>query len=407
LNPYELLLSLSILLLIGFLFGKLAEAVKLPEITGYILAGVLIGPYALSLIDMQAVESFEVITNVVLAIIAYQIGTELFFPKLRKNAGKIIAITLVHALFTVLVVLLGVLLFTGQTWLAFALAGMAVASAPAPVMAVIKKIRAKGIVKSTVVPIVGILDIVAVIMFGLLSSVAISLAGSQSLTVQTTLLTPLYEVGLSIAIGGMMGAILGMASRHLICKFTKNEQYIAYLSVGIAFIMAGVWIAHEFHLSMILLPLTMGLTFTNFIGKETFDLQTRALDNFEVPLIILFFTIAGLKLAPATLVQAGWIALLFILLRIVGKVFGSFIGSTLTRCPMKVRRYTGLCLLSQGGVTIGMLVAMSAKLPTEEAQIVQAIILASILVFEIIGPIFLKRSLEQAGESREWLNKET
>jgi len=398
---YELLLNLSIILLVGFLFGKLAEHVNLPDITGHIVAGVLIGPYVLSLISVEALEPLEVVTKLVLGVIAFQIGTELFFPVISKNAKPVLAITLVHSLVTLGVVFLGIYLLSGQLWLAFALSGLAVASAPAPVVEIIKKLRAKGPVKRTVIPVVGLLDMVAVILFGLTSSIALSLLNDGDLTFGTALVEPILEVGLSIVAGIAMGVVLALVSRLFIEREKRSERYLAYLVLSLAFILGSVWLAEETQLSVILIPLSMGMTFTNFVDKETFKIQDKALDNFIGPFLILFFTIAGLSLSPTVVLTAGGLAAAFILLRLLGKLGGSFFGSSLTRCPTNVRRYTGVCLLPQAGITIGMLATLSAVLPSEETQIIQAIVLSSILFFQIVGPVLMQKALIRSGEARE------
>lgn len=399
-DVYTVLFDLAVILLIGFIIGKLFERFALPDITGYILAGVIIGPYGLGLIDLAALAPLDVITKIVLGIIAYQIGTELFFPILKRNAGKLIAITLVHALLTAAVVFFGIYFFSQRLWLAFALAGLAVASAPAPVMAMIKKLRAKGPVKGTVVPVVGMLDIVAVIMFGLLASVATALVDDSAISIENALINPLLEVGASIAVGAILGSLLGLASKVFIERAPKQERYVPYLVLTLSFVLGSVYLAERFHLSSILVPLTIGMTFTNFINKETFMIQNAALSNFGGPFIILFFTIAGLSLAPSVMFEAGLIAAVFIALRTLGKLGGTYIAATLTRCPKVVRKETGWCLLPQAGVTIGMLVALSATLPDAETQLVQAVVLSSILLFQIFGPILMQRALVRAKEVR-------
>jgi len=397
---YTILLYLSIILLIGFLFGKLMEQLSLPDVTGYIIAGVLIGPYVLNIVDLEALPYFDIITKIVLGIIAFQIGTELFLPIIKKSASSIIVITLVHAMITLALVFGGIYLLTGELWLAFALGGLAVASAPAPVMQVIKKLRAKGPVKLTAIPVVGLLDVVAVIIFALFSSIAVSLVEGTEISLHTALLFPLFEIFVSIGIGVFFGTVLGLSSNFIIERLHKQERYIIYLVLSLSFIMGAVWLAHRYHLSLILIPLSMGMTFTNFVNKETFKIQNAALSNFGGPFVILFFTIAGLSLSPMTMAQAGLIALVFIVLRFTGKISGAFIGSTITGCPQTVRKYTGFALLPQAGVTIGMLVAISAALPPEETQIVQAVTLSSILVFQVIGPILMQWGLGKAGEIR-------
>jgi Kef-type K+ transport system membrane component KefB len=195
--------------------------------------------------------------------------------------------------------------------------------------------------------------------------------------------------------------ILGLVSKYAIVRMAKKDRYIAYLSLSLSFIMSSVWIAHEYHLSMILIPMIIGMTFTNFIGKEPFDIQTAALSNFSGPLIILFFTIAGIDLSLNILLKAGTLAVFYIILRIIGKMGGAYAGAMMAKSSKSIRHYTGFCLLPQGGVAIGMLVAVSSMFPDTEAKLVQTIVLAGILVFELFGPVIFKWTIEHVGESRE------
>lgn len=397
---YELFLYLGLLLLFGFLMGRIADKARLPEITGYIVAGLLIGPNVLGLIDHDAIPGLNVITSLVLAIIAYQIGTELWFPKLKQHGVKILVMTLIHALIVAIVVFLAVWAISSTLWLAFALASLAVASAPAPIMVIIQKLRAKGPLTKTVVPFVGILDIISVVMFGFLSTIAVSVLTGEEINVQNAFYHPILEVVLSIGIGGVFGLLLGLASKFVVCKYCLDDQYTAYLVLSMIAILFSVWIAEAYALSLILMPMSAGMVFTNFIGKATFKLQYRALSNFEKPFIILFFAVVGLELSPGVLQDAGLIALAFITFRMIGKLLGAYVGAVITRASLSTKRYIGFSLLPQGGVTIGMLVALTAMLPDEEARIVQTIILASILFFEIVGPIVFKSMISRSGESR-------
>ncbi len=393
-----ILLYLAIILTVGFTFGKLFERFHLPAVTGHLLAGLLIGPYMLNIVVIDALPFFNVITSIVLGIIAFQIGAELFLPILKQNMGVIVSITLIHSLLTALLVFVGIYLIQGELWLAFALASLATASAPAPIMAVIKRLKAKGPVKRTVIPVVGMLDIVAVIVFGLLSSVAISLANDQVLSVQNAVFVPLFEVFTSIIVGATFGLIMGLMSHFVIEKFPKQERYVAYLVFVLSVILVSVFVAQRYHLSPILVPLAFGMVFTNFINKETYMIQNAALNNFGGPFVILFFTIAGLSLSFGILVEAGLLALAFVALRGFGKIFGTRLATSMTACPPTVKRYTGWCLLPQAGVTIGMLIALSAALPDRERQLVQAITLASIFIFQVIGPMLQQWALTKAGE---------
>ena len=398
---YILLFYLSIVLLAGFMFGKLAELARIPEITGYIIAGVFLGPSILNIINLEALQSFDVITNFVLGIIAYQIGTELWMPKVKKSGKSIVTITAVQAIATAGIVFLFIYLIDGRLWLALTLSAIATATAPAPIMVIIKKLNAKGPLTDTVVPVVGIDDMFGVIIFGLFTSIAVATIGTEGLSIQTALIEPLVEVLLSIGIGSMFGLLLGIVSRFFIHRLPKKDKYIAYLVFSLSSLLFAVYLSHTYHFSMILTPMMIGMVFTNFIKKDTFEIQGAALSNFSGPLIIVFFTLAGAQLSLSVLMSAGVIALLYIVLRSIGKIGGAYVGASIAKSPKVVKNATGFCLLSQGGVEIGMLVAVSSIFPSEQAIFIKTIVLAGILFFEIVGPIVFKFTLERVGESRE------
>jgi Kef-type K+ transport system membrane component KefB len=402
LNGYlYFLIYLSITLLAGFVFGKLVELAKIPEITGYIIAGVFLGPSIFNIINVEALQSFDVITNFVLGIIAYQIGTELWMPKVKKSGKSIITITAVQAIATAAIVFLFIYLIDGRLWLALTLSAIATATAPAPIMVIIKKLKAKGPVTDTVVPVVGIDDMFGVIIFGLFTSIAVATIGSEGLSVKTALIDPLVEVLLSVGIGSAFGLLLGFVSKIFIHKLPKRDKYIAYLVFSLSSVLFAVYISHTYHLSMILTPMMIGMVFTNFIKKDTFKIHGAALSNFSGPLIIVFFTLAGAQLSLSVLKSAGLIAVLYIVLRTIGKIGGAYVGASIAKSPKVVKNATGFCLLPQGGVEIGMLVAVSSIFPSEQAIFIKTVVLAGILFFEIVGPIMFKYTLERVGESRE------
>ena len=409
---YTFLLFLSITLFVGFIFGKLAELIKIPAITGYIIAGVLLGPSVFGILSDTSLISMDVITNFVLGIIAYQIGTELWLPKVKKSGKSIIIITAIQALGTAFLVFGAVYLLDPEhrLWLALTLSAIATATAPAPIMVIVKAIRAKGPVTDTVIPVVGIDDIFGVVVFGLFTSIAKATIGGGALTFESALLEPLKEVFFSLLIGGLFGLFLGLISKHFVVKLPKRERYITYLVFALSSVLASVYIAHHgiiigrFEvegLSMILTPMMIGMVFTNMVKKEPFEIQGAALSNFSGPLIIIFFTLAGAQLKLDVLLSAGFIAVLYIVFRSIGKIGGSYLGALVAKSPKVVRHWTGPCILSQGGVEIGMLVAVSSIFADhkEEALLIKTVVLAGILFFEIVGPVVFKMSIEKIGEA--------
>lgn len=397
---YIFLFYLSITLLAGFVFGKLAELARVPEITGYIIAGVFLGPSIFNVLSFEALGSFDIITNFVLGIIAYQIGTELWMPKVRKSGKSIVTITSVQAIATALIVFGVIYLIDGRLWLALTLSAIATATAPAPIMVIVKKLRAKGPVTNTVIPVVGIDDMFGVIIFGLFTAIAVATIGNEALSFHNAVIEPVIEVLLSVGVGSAFGLLLGFVSRFFIHRLPKKEKYIAYLVFSLSSVLLAVFIAHTYHLSMILTPMMIGMVFTNFIKKEPFEIQGAALSNFSGPLIIIFFTLAGAQLSLSVLKSAGFIAVLYIVFRTIGKIGGAYLGAVMAKSPKVVRNATGFCLLPQGGVEIGMLVAVSSIFPSGEAIFIKTIVLAGILFFEIVGPIIFKFTLEKVGESR-------
>jgi Kef-type K+ transport system membrane component KefB len=397
-DVYIFLFYAGCIIFIGFLLGKLADRLHLPEITGYVFAGLLIGPSIFGLLSEEVVTGFEIINSVVLGIIAYQIGTELWIPKLKKSGKSILIITSVQAFLTAFLVFSIIYLIDGRLWLALTLSAIATATAPAAMMVIIKKYKAKGPITDTVVPIVGIDDILGVIVFALFTSISVSVFNGEAISISTAVIDPLIEISLSIVVGIIFGLILGMLSKIFISHLPKKDKYIAYLTFSLAAVLISVYIAHRFHLSNILTPMMIGMMFTNVIKKESFDIQEAALSNFSGPFIILFFTLAGAQLSLSVLRDAGFISLLYISLRLIGKIGGSYLGARMIHAPKSVRHGVGLSILPQGGVEIGMLVSVSIIFPSEAAVLIKAVVLSGVLFFQFLGPMLFKWTLEHYGE---------
>jgi Kef-type K+ transport system membrane component KefB len=397
-DVYVFLFYAGCIIFIGFLFGKIADRFHLPEITGYVFAGLLIGPSIFNFISEEVVTGFEIINSVVLGIIAYQIGTELWLPKLKKSGKSILVITFVQAFLTAFLVFSVIYIIDGRLWLALTLSAIATATAPAAMMVIIKKYKAKGPITDTVVPIVGIDDIFGVIIFALFTSISVSAYQAEAINISAAVIDSLVEISLSIVVGIVFGGFLGVLSTLFITHLQKKDKYIAYLTFSLAAVLISVYIAHRFHLSNILTPMMIGMMFTNVIKKESFDIQEAALSNFSGPFIILFFTLAGAQLSLSVLRDAGLISLLYITLRLIGKIGGSYLGARMIHAPKSVRHGVGLSILPQGGVEIGMLVSVSIIFPTEAAVLIKAVVLSGVLFFQFLGPMLFKWTLEHYGE---------
>lgn len=398
LNDYVLLIiNLGVVLLLGLILGKLAEKIKLPNITGYLIAGLLLGPIS-GFLNTEELSSMRIISDLALGFIAFQVGNELWFGKLKKSGIQIIIITIVQALFTTLVVILVLIWFTDVST-ALILGAIAAATAPAPIMMLINKYRTKGKLTNTIVPIVGLDDAVGVILFGVLLSISVSMVSNNtSIEWLTIIEEPLLEILLSIIIGSIIGLIAGLAIKTI----TKNDELqIKQLEVIIITVFITVGIALLFNASPILTPMIAGAFVTNLINKETYLQEEDTIRFFIPPLMILFFTLSGAQLQFAVITSVGLIGILYIVSRTIGKFGGSYLGTTIVKGDPLVKKYLGVAMLPQSGVAIGLAIAAYNALSSinlEMAQNINNIVLASVLVFALIGPVLVKIAFFKAKE---------
>ncbi len=394
---YELMM-LCVLVLLGIILGKLAEKINIPAVTGYIVAGILVGP-VFHLVTEEITDGLKIISNIAIGFIAYSIGMELWIPKYKNSAKEILIVTFVQAIMTTLVVFLALVIFKQSLAVALLLSSIACATAPAPLMMIIKRYNASGKLTDTILPVVGLDDGVGIIIFGVSLAVAKALINNngEAINIGKIILTPLKELGLSIALGIVVGLLVGFVSNKIIKNFAKHDKNDTYLSLAIVCVFLSVTAAHYFNLSPILVPMVIGMTVTNMIDKETFKTQTKVIDKFTPPLMIAFFTLAGAELDFKILLNAGLIGIVYILARIIGKYCGAYLGCLLGGSDKIVRNNLGITLLPQGGVAIGMVITVANECG-ETGKMIQTIVLAGIFIYELFGPVFAKMALERTGD---------
>ena len=395
-----IIVDLGIVILLGFIVGRMFEMIKIPAVTGYLVAGLLLGPIS-GYMSVEYLNHFSVIGDVALGFIAFQVGNELWFGKLRKSGMKIVIITVIQAVLTTSIVAVGTSFFVDLP-VALMLGAVAAATAPAPIMMIIKKYRTKGVLTDTILPVVGLDDAVGVVMFGTLMSISVSMIGSEA-GAETSLFhmlaEPLFEIGISIAIGALIGFASGKAIQHM---SDNNERKEKNLNVVIITVLLTTGAAILAGASPILTPMVAGAVVTNLINKECFILEEETIRFFIPPLMIAFFTIAGAQLQFDVIIAAGVVGLIYIVGRTIGKFFGAYIGATITKSDPKVRKYLGISLLPQSGVAIGLSVAAYAAfapLNIEYALVIKNVILASVLFFALTGPVLVKIALFRAKEN--------
>jgi Kef-type K+ transport system membrane component KefB len=395
-----IIVDLGIVILLGFIVGRMFEMIKIPAVTGYLVAGLLLGPIT-GYMSVEYLNHFSVIGEVALGFIAFQVGNELWFGKLKKSGMKIVIITVIQAVLTTALVAFATSFFVDLP-VALMLGAVAAATAPAPIMMIIKKYRTKGALTDTILPVVGLDDAIGVVMFGTLMSISVSMIGSDQTAesgIWHMLAEPLFEIGISIAIGALIGFISGKAIQLVT---DNNERKEKNLNVVIITVLLTTGAAILAGASPILTPMVAGAVVTNLINKECFILEEETIRFFIPPLMIAFFTIAGAQLQFDVIIAAGVVGLVYIVGRIIGKFFGAYIGATITKADPKVRKYLGVSLLPQSGVAIGLSVAAYtafAPLNLEYALVIKNVILASVLFFALTGPVLVKIALFRAKEN--------
>jgi Kef-type K+ transport system membrane component KefB len=403
-----IIIDIALILFVGLVLGRLAESVKIPAVTGYLVAGLIIGPVSAlilgdPLVDAESIEDYHIISNIALGFIAFQVGNELWLGKLKKTGKRIVIITIIQAVATTGTVILLLLLFKTDLPVSLVLGAVAAATAPAPIMMIVKKYRTKGDLTDTILPVVGLDDAVGVIMFGVLLSVSVSIAqaSGEAITFWELIKEPLIEIGYSILIGSFVGAATGVALKTIDHNHERNEKNLNVVIIAV-FITTGL--AMYFGGSPILTPMIAGAVVTNLINKECYQTEERTIVQFIPPLMIAFFTIAGAELKFDVLATVGLVGVGYIVGRILGKYFGSMIGCKTTYCPTNVTKYLGLSLLPQSGVAIGLAIAAYEAFGSvgyhHYAEVIQNVTLGSVLFFELFGPFLVKMAFTKSNEIR-------
>lgn len=376
----------------GLLMTRLAKLVKLPNVTAYLVAGLIIGPFCLNIIPTEVVEGFNIITSVALGFIAFSIGGEFKLSYLKMVGKKAVIITMFEA-FTAMILVDVVLIVCGvDVPLALALGAIANATAPAATLMVVRQYKAKGDVTRTLLPVVAMDDAAALMAFSISAAVASSLIAGDGISFVGTVVMPLVEIIASLIIGGIFGLLIALGSRLFNSRANRLVMCIAavFMALGISRLVSDY-----LTLSDLLMCMAMGAVYINL--RHDADRVIERIEIWTTPLFLMFFVVSGAELDLSVLPTVGLIGVLYLVARSAGKYLGAFAGASLTHAPMNVRKYLGFTLLPQAGVAIGLAQVASNVLP-EYASIIRAVILAATLVYELFGPVITKIALTKAGE---------
>lgn len=385
----DLLFKICIVLLVGVIGGKLARLLKLPNVTGYLVVGLFLGPSFTKYVNAGDIETFSVISELALAIIAFTIGSEFVMKDILKLGKSIVIITLAEVVFAVATVFV-VMYFLFKQPFAFSIviASMSAATAPAATLMVMKQYKAHGPLTKTILPVVALDDVFGIMAFG----IAISLAKLSISTESFSLLNIIVEPLIEIAGSGLLGLVLGLIL-SFISKKAKGRDELQ--GIILAFIGIATGLANALNLSALLVCIMIGATLVNTLhnSKRLFD----AVNDFASPVYVLFFTLAGASLNLSVLSTVGLMGIAYVFARAFGKMSGAWVGAKYVKADRVITENLGLALLPQGGVSIGLIVLVRQQLP-EYAVAISTIIMFSVLIYEVSGPIFAKIAIQRASE---------
>lgn len=406
----SILLSLSIALLGGLLLSRLAKKVKLPAVTAYLIAGVLIGPFCLGAfgikglgITQEQLHGFGIICDLALGFIAFSMGNEFRVSQLKKIGKQATVIGILQAVITTIVVdafLIGLhFIIPDKLSLsaAIVLAAIATATAPAATLMVIKQYKAKGELTDILLPVVALDDAVGLIVFAISFGIAKSLS-TGAVDIVSIILEPLLEIGLSLLLGALMGVLFTLCEKIFHSRSKRMAVTVTFVMMTVAisslqFEIGGIHIAFSSLLSCMML----GTVFCNICDFSE-ELMDRS-DRWTTPILILFFVISGAELNLSIFgdIIIVLIGVIYIISRSLGKYFGANLSARLTKCSPNIIKHLGITLLPQAGVALGMAIKASAELGAD-GLVIQNITLFAVLIYEIVGPFLTKQCLLRSGD---------
>lgn len=389
----SIIISVAFMLLFGFAMTRITKLLKLPNVTAYILAGILIGPYCLGLIPQRIIDGMDFLSDIALAFIAFSTGEFFRFSTLKKSGAKVMVITVCEALLASVVVFI-VTFFVLRLDLAFSvvLAALASATAPASTVMTIRQTGAKGDFVDTLLQVVALDDIVGLVAYSIAISVAVSSkTGAGAFHIWDIIRPLLINIGV-FALGGVFGFLMKL-------MMPKKRSTDNRLIISIALLFSFCGICTLLDISPLLGCMSMGTVYINITDD---DKLFKQLNYFSPPLLLLFFVRSGLNFKLDVLVNSSGsigttplivIGILYFFFRIVGKYAGAFLGCLAVGKPKETRNYLGLALIPQAGVAIGLAALGARTLGGDDGVALNTIILASSVLYELIGPACAKLAL--------------
>jgi Kef-type K+ transport system membrane component KefB len=387
------ILSVGLILMAALLAGHLAQLARIPEVTGYLLVGVLIGPAALDLISHENITTLGFLSDVALGLILFNIGAIFEASNFRQVGPGVVRITLWEATLAFVLVCL-VLMLSGMAWpIALLLGVVAMETAPATTLMILNEYDAEGPMTSRLLALVALNNVYVLVMFGIVTAglTLADAAGQGWLTAGYRAVHGLLWTTIgSVALGALLGLMMDFWATR-----AKESGEAMILSIGAVLIAVGAsrWLG----LSPLISTLALGATVANASAQG--DRLLRALGRADPPLYAAFFVLAGAELVPASVLGLGMVGIGYTVARAVGKIAGARIGVRGEDVPEVVRRQIGLCLVSSSSLAVGLTIQIRTAFP-DYAATVTGIVLAAVVIFEVIGPLLTRRALFVTGEAK-------
>lgn len=426
---FSIFAYIAVLLFAALLSTRLVRVLKLPNVTGYIVTGIIMGPFIFGLLFnnftfdnikegpiYQFVQRINWVSSVALGFIAFSIGTSFRLKTLKAVGKKVIIITILEALGGSLFVILALVVahFIAPTYISWelvlTLGAIASATAPAATLMVIKQYRARGPLVDTLLPVVALDDAAALILFAVLFQIASALASGVAISFYSIIIKPLLEIGISLGIGAIIGLLISFMNRFF---KSRNNRLIwcifsVFAALGFYYLFRSPAMG-GFELSSLLVCMMAGAIYTNLCqdSGKTLDVM----DRFTSPIYMMFFVISGASLDLSIFFNKDGllviiIAAIYIVFRVIGKWIGAYTGASISHSEPQIKKYLGFALVPQAGVAIGLSTTAyklfsENELTQRAGALILAIILTSTLVYELIGPLSAKFALSKAKEIPE------
>lgn len=409
----ETLLSISIALSAGLFMSRVVKPLKLPAVTGYLVAGILIGPYCLGRLGIdgfgftttEQVSAMSIINDVALGFIAFAIGDEFRLEQLKKTGKAATIIGILQAVFTTALVdvaLVGLHFVLGEDKFplssAIILGAIASATAPAATLMVVRQYKAKGKLTNLLLPIVALDDAVGLIIFAVSFGFAKTLVNGE-FNIYSVLVDPIVEIVFSLLLGAILGYLLAWAEKYFFSRSKRQAIVVTAIFMAVALSKLKFHLGPvEFGLSPLLVCMMLGTVFCNVCDFSA-NLMEKT-DRWTAPLFILFFVLSGAELEFSVfgdLAVVG-IGVVYIIARSLGKWLGARMGADIAKCEPNIKKYLGITLLPQAGVALGM--SISALEIGETGVVIRNIVLFGVLIYELLGPLMTKIALTKAGDIR-------